>query len=123
MHPRILFVDDEPPIRELLTLYFRKKGFEVTTASTGAQARQLASGAAFDVAILDVNLAGENGLDLLGFFKSNHPKVPVIIFTGLTGEELLDEAKAKGADGFMRKTQPLETLFQEVSRHLPAASS
>ncbi|HWV99710.1 MAG TPA: response regulator [Candidatus Acidoferrum sp.] len=121
MNSHILFVDDEAPIRELLSLFFRKKGLQVTTATTAQQARELAAKTSFDVAIVDVNLAGENGLELLGFFKTNQPRMPVIIFTGLTGEELVDQAKAAGAAGFMRKTEPLGVLFDEVSKHLPKA--
>jgi DNA-binding response OmpR family regulator len=119
VNSHILFVDDEAPIRELLSLYFRKKGLQVTTATTAQQAKDLASKAAFDVAILDVNLAGENGLDLLSFFRANHPRTPVIIFTGLTGEELVEHARAAGAAGFMRKTESLSDLFAEVCKHLP----
>ena len=119
MNRHILFVDDEAPIRELLSLYFRKKGLQVTTAMTCQQAKDLAATTPFGLAILDVNLAGENGLELLRFFKTNHPQVPVIVFTGLSGQELVDQALAGGARGFMRKTEPLDALFTEVSRHLP----
>ena len=91
MTPHILFVDDEAPIRELLSLYFRKKGLEVTTALTAAQAKELAASVPFTLAILDLNLAGENGVDLLGFFKSNYPNVPVVIFTGQSMNEVHHE--------------------------------
>lgn len=115
MKPRILFVDDEAPIRELLSLYFRKKGYEVTTAVTGAAAIQSASENRFNLAILDINLAGENGLDLLGHFKSKYPQLPVIMFTGLTGnDDLVEKARRNGADGFMRKTESLDSLFAVV---------
>ena len=116
----ILFVDDEAPIRELLSLFFRKKGMDVTTAVDSAQARELATKVPFTLAIVDVNLAGENGLELLSFFKTNYPAVPVIVFTGLTGQDLVEQAMAGGANGFMRKTEPLAALFEEVSRHLPS---
>ncbi len=119
MNSHILFVDDEPPARELLSLYFRKKGLTVTTASSGAEARDLATKGQFGLAIVDVGLAGENGLDLLSFLKRDHPRLPVIIFTGLGREELLQAAMAAGADGFMRKTSSLDSLYQEVCRHLP----
>lgn len=123
MNPHILFVDDEAPIRELLSLYFRKRGMTVTAATTASEAREVATKTPFNVAIVDVNLAGENGLELLGFFKTKYPKVPVIIFTGLTGEELWERAQAAGADGFLRKTESLGTLFNEVTKHLPAPAS
>ncbi len=119
MNSRILFVDDEAPIRELLSLFFRKKGLQVTTATTIQQAKELAGKSAFEVAIVDVNLAGENGLELLGFFKKNQPGMSVIIFTGLTGEELVEKARNAGAAGFMRKTESLGLLYDEVCKHLP----
>lgn len=120
MPNRILFVDDEAPIRELLTLFFRKKGIEVTSAVSASEALELSRGARHDLAIVDVNLAGENGLELMVNLKRENPAMPVIIFTGLTGDEtLLQEALARGADGFMRKTEPLSGLYEEVRRRLP----
>ena len=85
MNAHILFVDDEAPIREMLSLYFRKKGLQVTTAVTASEATKLAGEIPFSLAILDVELAGENGLDLLSSFKRSYPNLPVIIFTGLDG--------------------------------------
>jgi DNA-binding response OmpR family regulator len=119
--PHILFVDDEAPIREMLSLYFRKKGFTVTAAVTGQEAMELADQVAFHLAILDVNLAGENGLELLGFMQSNHPDLPVIMFTGYESDpDLLEKALSAGASGFMRKSESLDSLFAEVRKHLPA---
>jgi len=119
MKARILFVDDEAPIRELLSLYFRKKGCEVATATTAREATALAGQKQFALAILDINLAGENGLELLSYFKTNYPQLPVIIFTGLADDEdLLDQAMARGASGFMRKTQSLDELFAVVQPYL-----
>lgn len=119
MKAHILFVDDEAPIRELLSLYFRKKGLDVTTAISAQQGREIAGRSEISLAILDVNLAGENGLELLSFFRTNYPKVPVIIFTGLSGQELVTKALASGASGFMSKGDSLDALFAIVSRYLP----
>jgi DNA-binding response OmpR family regulator len=123
MAASILFVDDEAPIRELLSLFFRKKGIEVATATDGSEALSLLQGRIFDAAIVDLNLAGENGLELLKHFKKEHPKMPVIIFTGLTGDEqLVTQSLAAGADAFMRKAEPLGNLYDEVKKHLPKPS-
>jgi len=120
MSPRILFVDDEAPIRELLALFFRKKGFEVSTSLNAHEARKFVETSTFDLAIVDVNLAGENGLELLGFFKTSYPKMPVVIFTGMADDDdLVQKALRAGASGFMRKTESLESLYQEVRKHLP----
>ena len=120
LKPHILFVDDEPPVREMLTLYFRKKGFDVTTATTIKDAVESVDKGSYDAAILDINLAEENGLELLGIIRKKHEKLPVIMFTAMGEDrELLDQAMAAGANGFMCKTETLETLFNEVCRHLP----
>lgn len=120
MKPHILFVDDEAPIRELVSVYFRKKGYEVATATTGEEAMELADQGPYDVAILDIDLAGENGLELLAYFRTNFPKLPVIMFTGLSGEEdLLQQALARGAHGFMCKTDSLENLLSAVQPYAP----
>ena len=103
----------------MLSLFFRKKGFIVTTAITCDQARELVRQTPFNLAILDIGLAGENGLDLLKAFKKEYPKLPVIIFTGQEPDDaLIQQVRAGGADGFMRKTEPLSDLFTEVQKHL-----
>jgi DNA-binding response OmpR family regulator len=120
MNPHILFVDDEAPIRELLSVCFRIHGVPVTTATTGRDARLLAANATFDLTILDLHLPDESGLDLLRFFKTEFPRMPVIIFTGMgSDKELVAQARAGGAAGFLDKTQSLYVLLAEVRRHLP----
>lgn len=121
--PHILFVDDEAPIRELLALYFRKRGYKVTTAICSSDALKLVAQGAFQLAILDVDIAGENGLELLTALKARHADLPVIMFTGLkTDEDLLAKSMALGADAFMRKTDSLHELFGEVQRFALAPS-
>jgi len=119
MRPRILFVDDEPTIGEVVSDYFTKKGYEVVVVRTGSQAMAVADHTSFQLVIMDINLAGENGLELLGFFKSNFPKVPVLMFTGLEGDDdLLEKAMFRGANGFMRKNDPLDNLFAAVKSYI-----
>lgn len=113
--PHLLFVDDEAPIRELLSLFFRKKGYQVTTATNSAQAKQLSLTTAYDLVILDLHLADENGLDLLDHFKDICPDLPVVIFTGMGGNlDSEDRMRAAGADAFMSKTDSLSVLFAQV---------
>jgi CheY-like chemotaxis protein len=120
MKPRILFVDDETSMLEILSLYFHDKGYDVATAETGLEAMRLADEGRFDLAVFDINMAGENGLQLLSYFKKDYPDLPVVLFTGLPeNEELLDQALARGASGFMRKTDSLEDLCAAVRTYLP----
>jgi DNA-binding NtrC family response regulator len=115
----ILFVDDEVPIRETLTLRFKIKGLTVTSAGNGDEAMQLSKQTPFDLAILDFNLGDENGLDLLDIFKREFPAIPVIMFSSLGDDPaLIKDALARGAAACMSKTQPIEQLMQEVQRVL-----
>jgi DNA-binding NtrC family response regulator len=120
MKPRMLFVDDDERMLELLCAYFDGKGFEVARASNAHEAMKQADENRFNLALLDINLAGENGLQLLGFFKANFPELPVVMFTGMAGDDdLLDQAMARGASGFMRKSDSLDTLFEAIRTYLP----
>ena len=122
MKPHILFADDQPSIRELLSEFFRMKGYDVTAVAEAQEAMKIADRQRVDLAILDINLAGENGLELLGYFKKNFPKLPVVMFTGLIqGDELMEQAEARGASGFMRKSDSLDDLLAAVQVYLPKA--
>ena len=117
MNPHILFVDDEIPIRETLSLYFKMKKISVTTAESGAEAKELAEKTPFTLVILDIDLGGENGLELLDFFKQNYSELPVIMFTSLGYDPaLLKAALARGASAYMSKAESLDNLMKEVQR-------
>ena len=119
MKQHLLVVDDEPPIRELLESYFRKHGYEVTTAADAAEAFNKADNIPLHLVILDVLLPDSDGLEILEKLKSAHPSLPIIIMTGIGfDEELLQESIQKGASGYVSKTLPLDQLLMEVHRTL-----
>jgi len=119
MKQHILVVDDEAPILDLLSAYFKKHGYEVSSASNATEAMRLINEKALDLVVLDVLLADTDGLEILGRIKVAHPKLPVIIMTGIGfDEELLQEAVKKGAAGYVSKTLPLDQLLMEVHRTL-----
>lgn len=113
----ILFVDDEVPVRETLSIYFRMKGIKVTAVGTGAEAMKAADTTNFSAIILDVRLDGESGLHLLERFRSKYPNIPVAMFTAYGGDtERMNEALAKGASAYFCKGESLETLLNGVLR-------
>ena len=89
MKQHILVVDDEPPIRELLESYFRKHGYEVTTASDAAEAISKADNIPLHLVILDVLLPDSDGLEILEKLKAAHPRLPIIIMTALPSHTFL----------------------------------
>ena len=120
MSDHILVVDDEAPTRELLSIYFKRRGCTVTTASTGADALRLVNELPIQLVILDINLGEKtSGLDLLEPLKKSCPNVPIILFSGIgLDEKTLQEARQKGAVGYLNKTQPLDQMWAEVQRAL-----
>lgn len=118
MRPHLLVLDDEEGMCRLLSAFFERKGYDVTTAVAAGEAMELADRATFDVCIFDLNLAGENGLELVGVFKTNFPNLPIVIYTGVEDEAALEMAMIRGANGFLRKGEPLENLYEAVKTYV-----
>jgi two-component system OmpR family response regulator len=117
MKQHILVVDDESQIRELLSLYLHKQGYEVSTASSSAETLSCLAANPIDLVVLDIGLAQEDGLRLLEHLKASHPDVRVIMLTGMGFvEDLLQEAHDKGADGYVSKVLPLDELLIAIER-------
>ena len=76
--PTLLVVDDEPELRGLLAEYFGRHGFAVSTAEDAAQARGRIAAARPDLAVLDINMPGENGLSLARWLREAHPSVAIV---------------------------------------------
>lgn len=117
MSQYILVVDDEEQIRELIAIYLRKQGFEVS--SEGSSVATLASlrQRIPDLIVLDIGLGDEDGLKLLVDIKKENPTVKVIMLTGMGFvEDLLQEAVQKGADGYVSKVLPLDELLMAIQR-------
>jgi DNA-binding NarL/FixJ family response regulator len=69
--------------------------------------------------ILDIALPDADGLELLEKVKTSHPNLPVIMLTGMGfDEDLVSEALAKKASGYVSKTLPLDQLLMEIRRAL-----
>ena len=119
MKQRILVVDDEPQIREMLSLYFANHGYEAATAANSAETLRAVQESQVDVVVLDIGLAEEDGLKLLDQLKRAHPTLRVIMLTGMGFvEDLLLEAQQKGADGYVSKVLPLDELLLAIQRIL-----
>jgi DNA-binding response OmpR family regulator len=119
MKQRILVVDDEPQIREMLSMYFARHGYETASAGDSSETLRLVKETKVDVVVLDISLAEEDGLKLLEELKRQHPTVRVIMLTGMGFvEDLLQEAQQKGADGYVSKVLPLDELLLAIQRIL-----
>lgn len=105
----VLLVDDDNRIRELLNRYLSSQGFSVTDAPEASSARKLLEMFAFDVAILDVMMPGEDGFSLLSFIRTTS-QMPVLLLTakGLPQDRI--EGLKIGADDYLPKPFEPEEL-------------
>ncbi|MFN3302902.1 MAG: response regulator [Roseateles sp.] len=110
----MLLVDDEPELRALLAEYFGRNGFEVMQAHDAAAARALVAQRLPDVAVLDINMPGENGLSLARGLREAHPRLGVLMLT--TAGEAIDRIVGLevGADDYVAKPFELRELLARV---------
>ncbi len=114
-----LLADDDSQILELFTEFLHELGYEVTRAADGLQAREALRRQEFHLALLDLNLPGVSGLDLLSCIKTHAPHTEVILFTGYGGVESAVQALRLGAyDYFLKAELRLDSLRAAVARAL-----
>ncbi|HEY6378063.1 MAG TPA: response regulator [Candidatus Dormibacteraeota bacterium] len=103
--PRVLVVDDDPRLVHVVSMYLGIEGFEVDTAADGEEALGRIEAALPDVVVLDVMMAGMDGLEACRRIKRNPATahVPVILFTALSRDEDARDGRAAGADQFISK--------------------
>jgi DNA-binding response OmpR family regulator len=103
MAEKILVVDDEQEIRNLLDHFLTGQGYEVLLASDGNQALKLATEENPQVIILDIRMPGLDGLEVCKLLKEKEQTrlIPVIVITGFEDNKM--EALNRGADDFVNK--------------------
>jgi len=122
MPERILVVDDEPSIVELVSYNLRRAGFEVVTAGEGEEALRLAKGGGFDLLILDVMLPGIDGFEVLKELRKTS-SVPVLMLTA-RGEEIDRVVGFEiGADDYVTKPFSPRELIGRVKAILRRAQN
>lgn len=100
---RVLVVEDEQEVRDLVRWVLERDGHEVTGAADGTAALTAAASQAFDIVILDVGLSGMSGFDVLHELRSSQPDPHVIMLTGAGGEAERLRGFASGADDYVMK--------------------
>ena len=115
---RLLIVDDEASIRDMLAFFFHKRGFEVMTASNFTEGQASVLRSTPDLVLCDIKMPDGNGLDLLKKIKSESPKTPVIMITAHTSTADAIDAMKAGAVDYIAKPFNVEELGLIVDRAL-----
>jgi two-component system response regulator HydG len=106
----VLVVDDEPALREVLSLRIRDWGYDVRTAGDVAEAERELASSPPDIIVSDVVLPGISGLELLKQLRSHDQKIPVILITAHGNIDAAVEAMKAGATDFLTKPLDYATL-------------
>lgn len=117
MPQHILIVDDEPPIREMLKLALGKHGYRVTTASSAIEAGKIVDEDPPQLVITDLQLEDSDGMEMIARLKAAHPKLPVILLTGvLFDQQVVEDTLAGKISAYLHKTSPLAVIVEQVRR-------
>jgi len=108
--PHILVVDDDPQIRALLEEYLAESGLRVSSAATGNDMSQILSDEAIDLVVLDLRLAGEDGMAIARSLRAQSA-IPIVMLTGVRDEADRVMGLELGADDYLTKPfSPRELL-------------
>ena len=88
MKQRILFAEDEPISRKLISMFLRGEGYEVDEAKDGAEALGLLNNIQFDLVISDIRMPRVDGIELITRLRANSPDTPFIVLTSYPNDAL-----------------------------------
>ena len=117
MAQHILVVDDDPGIRDVVTMALNDEGFPVVTAANGCQALASIAAARPDLVFLDLNMPVMTGWEVLARLQAARADIPVVFMTAEAGGQA--EATRCHADGYLGKPFDLDDLLTLVTRCLP----
>ena len=100
---RILVVDDEADIRGLLKEILSEEGYEVEVAADATQARSSRAAQVPDLVLLDINMPGRSGLDVLAELTRQRPGTPVLVLSVSPEEDYALRCLKLGAAGYLTK--------------------
>ncbi len=116
---KVLIIDDEPGIRDVLAFQLKEEGFEVVTAQDGAEALDLFSKDTFEVVITDLKMPGVSGVEVVKKVKAKASRTIVIVLTGVGSIDSAVETMRLGCDDYLMKPLPsLNVVKQAINRCL-----
>ncbi len=115
---RILIVDDEEVLRDVLDAVLRREGFDILSAASGEEALSVLDSEDVDLVILDVMLPGISGIDTLRAIRISNPNLPVIVITAFSSIDGAIDAMKQGAFHYIPKPFKNEEVILTVNKAL-----
>lgn len=122
---QVLFLEDEPTIREVLKEYMNISGYHVTETENGDDAISLLNKNTYDIAVLDIMVPGASGLDVLSHIKDHYSQTATIMLTALEDEKTQVNAFNRYADDYVIKPvspiillKRMETILRRTKQNI-----
>jgi two-component system response regulator RegA len=100
--PRVLVVDDDPEIGDMLARALSRRGFVIETSRSAEEALQRTAGARYDAALVDLVMPGQDGRTLAGELRGRFPGIPIALLTGYAHSPLLEAVERSGVAVFIK---------------------
>jgi CheY-like chemotaxis protein len=118
---KILLVDDEPHVRKFIGILVRRLGSPVISeAGNGEEALAKFALESPDLVMLDVNLPGMDGIQILSAILAQDPEAKIVMLTSLANRQTIEECLRLGAVSYIRKDTPKEAILAELSEVIQA---
>lgn len=115
---RILIVDDDSSLRNMLSIVLKKEGFQVESTENGISALKMLKRESFDLIFSDIKMPDINGIDLLKKIKSYSADIPVIMITAYASTDDAVEAMKLGAEDYLTKPFNLDEMKIVINKVL-----
>lgn len=117
-HVRILVVDDDESIRQVLATILEEEGYVVDTAENGREAIEKSNAKFYNLALVDIRLPDMEGTKLLSAMRESTPKMVKIIITGYPSMQNAVEAVNKGADAYILKPLNMDNVLNTIKEQM-----
>lgn len=122
---QVLFLEDEPTIREVLAEYMKMQGYEVDPVTDGQEALQRLKGRRYDIAVLDIMVPKVSGIEVLAYIREYHREMAAIMLTALGDEQMQVKAFNLFADDYVIKPvspiillKRMETILRRTAKSM-----
>ena len=118
MNERVLLIDDDPGVSEVLGLLLEREGYGVSHAATRKHALKLVEERDFDLVVTDLKLPDGTGLDVIAGVRARRPRLPIIMITSYSSMESAIDAMRAGANDYVIKPFNNDEFLRAVARAL-----
>ncbi len=120
---RVLLVDDEQMLLESLEIILSMKDMIIAgKAHDGIEALAILSGTACDIALVDLNMKGMGGIELIGKMKQLYPEVKILVLTTFYDDKNITDAISRGADGYLLKDSGKDSIYGAIEQIMNGSS-